>query len=546
MGTRECGQHVRGHRRIVGMLFLVFLLSIMYTADVKADTVESIQFQKYGKTLTITKGETKKLKLSITPYGAQKASVKWSSSNSNIVSVTKNGKIRGLKKGTAKITAKAMDGSKKKVKLTVTVGKKVKKITIKNVSKNATLVVGEKLTLKAGVSPKKASNGKVIWSSSNETVATVDSKGKVTAVAPGTVEIKAEAADGSGVKAVAKLNIISDVKSVKIVPKGKSIYWTATSGSEIMVKANTSISLDTVLTRTSGSKQGKVTVEWSSSNIRLAEVSEKGVVKVKGTGVVYIRAKAQDKTASITITIRSLNTSDCGFVAHRGRLDLAPENSLSAVRLALSGEYQSTEIDIWKTIDDEFVLLHDGQLERMCKVSKHVSDMSLAEATSYRIVSGSGIKDYPNEFIPSLDQVLRILSTYPGKNLRIEIKQELSEDMLIKLLQKIEQYGLEEQVTLITFYENNIVNIRKLKEYGGDTIPMEYLTTNPDYAITHVCIPYEAGLNALYTKISAEHVSQIHNYGLKVNVWTVTDFATAYRMVKTLKVDYITTDNQFF
>ena len=62
-------------------------------------------------------------------------------------------------------------------------------------------------TLKAVVSPASAANRKVTWKSSNKKIATVNSKGKVTAKKAGTVKITATAKDGSKKKAVIKIKI---------------------------------------------------------------------------------------------------------------------------------------------------------------------------------------------------------------------------------------------------------------------------------------------------------------------------------------------------
>ena len=69
---------------------------------------------------------------------------------------------------------------------------------------------GEKVTLSYQVKPKKATNKKVVWSSSNTKYATVNSKGVVTAKKAGigkTVTITAKATDGSGKKATIKIKI---------------------------------------------------------------------------------------------------------------------------------------------------------------------------------------------------------------------------------------------------------------------------------------------------------------------------------------------------
>ena len=88
---------------------------------------------------------------------------------------------------------------------------KVTRITL-NKSK-LFLKKGKSGTIKATISPSKASNKTVKWSSSNNKIATVSSKGKVKGVKAGTVIITAKAADGSGVKAVCKVIVSSPSSS---------------------------------------------------------------------------------------------------------------------------------------------------------------------------------------------------------------------------------------------------------------------------------------------------------------------------------------------
>ena len=73
----------------------------------------------------------------------------------------------------------------------------------------ATLTTGENLTLTATITPSDADINLISWSSSNPTIATVDTMGKVTAVAPGTATITATATDGSDVTASCEVNVIA-------------------------------------------------------------------------------------------------------------------------------------------------------------------------------------------------------------------------------------------------------------------------------------------------------------------------------------------------
>ena len=125
---------------------------------------------KLDKTsLTLTKGKTYTLKTAVT--GTNKA-VSWSSSNSSIASVDKNGKVTAKTKGTATITAK-IDSVSASCKVTVN---EPAKTTIKLDKTKVTLGAGEPCTLKATVSPSQ----KVTWTSSNPKLVKVDSNGKLT------------------------------------------------------------------------------------------------------------------------------------------------------------------------------------------------------------------------------------------------------------------------------------------------------------------------------------------------------------------------------
>jgi uncharacterized protein YjdB len=82
----------------------------------------------------------------------------------------------------------------------VTVGQGVAPVNSVSVTPSAiTLTAGQTKQLSATVLPVYADNKSVVWSSSNNSIATVSSGGKVTAKSAGTVTIKATAQDGSGV-----------------------------------------------------------------------------------------------------------------------------------------------------------------------------------------------------------------------------------------------------------------------------------------------------------------------------------------------------------
>ncbi len=156
--------------------------------------VESIKVSNTSITLKV--GATKKITATITPKNASNTTITWTSSNTKVATVDKSGNIKGIKEGTATITA-TIDGAKATVKVTVT-GTSTVSVTGVNVNKTkVTLKVGSIETIIATVSPTNATNKSVSWTSSNNAIATVDSNGLITAVGKGTATITVTTADGN-------------------------------------------------------------------------------------------------------------------------------------------------------------------------------------------------------------------------------------------------------------------------------------------------------------------------------------------------------------
>lgn len=187
------------------------VLSVPVSAKAKKGSITKVAVTNLpAKTLTLKKGKKKTLKFKVTKKGKISKALAYKSSNKKVVTVSKKGVVKAKKKGKATVTAYAKANKKKKVAIKVIVGTPVTKIKLNKTK--ATLKVKKTLKLKATVTPKKASNKKVIWKTSNKKIATVSSAGKVTAKKKGTAKITATAADGSGKKATAKITVKAAAK----------------------------------------------------------------------------------------------------------------------------------------------------------------------------------------------------------------------------------------------------------------------------------------------------------------------------------------------
>ena len=176
-------------------------LTAKITVKVNPITITKIKLNKTSATLS--KGDTLNLKVTITPSNATNQSLTWSSSNTKIVKVSADGKVTALKNGTATITCKAANGKTATCKITV------KNIPVTGIKLDKTSVLADKgavFTVKATFSPTNATNKNIKWTTSDKSVATVSSSGKVTAVSPGVCQITATTSDG-GYTAVCMITV---------------------------------------------------------------------------------------------------------------------------------------------------------------------------------------------------------------------------------------------------------------------------------------------------------------------------------------------------
>lgn len=161
------------------------------TTEYQETAVQLTEFFVVASQNQVTKGETAQLTLTIKPDNYPNKDVTWSSSNDATATVDENGVVTTLEVGTVTITATLKSDPTVSSSVTIVVNPiKVSKITVNGYDKDY-LVKGGTVTLTTTIEPSDAANKSIVWSSSNEKVATVDQNGRVTAVGQGTVSIKA-------------------------------------------------------------------------------------------------------------------------------------------------------------------------------------------------------------------------------------------------------------------------------------------------------------------------------------------------------------------
>ena len=244
--------------RIRNVLRLLFVIALVFALTLPLDTYGATKLNKSKATVRI--GKTVKLKVK-----AAKKKVKWSSSNKAIAKVSKSGKVKGLKVGMVKITAKTGG---------TTLVCKVKVIPKPSLSKTSiTLSKGGSETLTVNYPTKT-----VKWSSSNKKVAKVNNKGKVVAISEGTAKITAKCGNYRCV--------------CKVVVKKKP----AISKTKMDLQIGKSATLEIL------NWNGVVT--WTSSNPAVVTVDGRGKVTAVGVGGSIITATCGNYTFNCKVTVK--------------------------------------------------------------------------------------------------------------------------------------------------------------------------------------------------------------------------------------------------
>ena len=262
---------------------------------VTKSVIEVTELKLDSTAVELEEGEDVTFTVTVLPDDATIKNVIWTSSDETVATVDKDGKVTAVKEGTATITAQSTDGSKRSASCEITVKKPIVLVSeIKLDNASLSLEEGASKAITATVKPTDATDKSLTWKSSDETVATVDATGKVTALKEGTVIITAQAADGSEVTAECKVTVSKKV-----------VYATDVSISNStlsLVEGETS----TLTAKVAPNNATNNAVNWSSNNTSVATVDKNGKVTAIKAGVAVITATAADgsgKSASCKLTV---------------------------------------------------------------------------------------------------------------------------------------------------------------------------------------------------------------------------------------------------
>ncbi len=269
----------------------------VYTNSSSKVVVTSIELSNNGLSMYV--GDTKKLSATILPSNASNKSVTWSSSNSSVVTVDNNGNVVARNSGTALIKVIASNGVYASCNVTVSqkgstpvptpsTKPQIEKLVISN--NKLSVKVGEIKKIEYRIEPSNGEIKSINWSSSNTSVATVDSNGNVTGKKNGSAEVTLNI---NG-------NLIGKI-TINVNPKITGINLKSSSSISLKVGNTSQISVETI-----PSNSG-VKITYSSNNNHVT-VSNTGLIKAVSSGASVITIKADTHTKTINVTVSKEST----------------------------------------------------------------------------------------------------------------------------------------------------------------------------------------------------------------------------------------------
>ena len=319
---------------------------------------------------------TLQLTATVLPTTTSNPSVSWSSSNTSVATVSSTGLVTAKSTGNAVITAKTSDGTNLSATCNITVKRLATSISLNKTS--ATLYLDQTVQLTATVSPNNATDRSVVWSSSDNSIATVSSTGLVSAIATGNATITATTADGSNLSATCEITVNAYVTSLTL------------DQSEVTILEGDTITLTPTILPTFATNQ---TIYWSSNNTGVATVNN-GVVVGRSGGETTITARTADGSNLYAYcqvkVIPNFDISMPNLSHLRGSV-----NNKYDLTVDLANRYDITGMQFDIQLPDGVTIAKDNNgeydilLDDYRKTRNHTATASLIGYNTYRILVSS-------------------------------------------------------------------------------------------------------------------------------------------------------------
>ena len=226
-------------------------------------------------------------------------------------------------------------------------------------------------------------------------------------------------------------------------------------------------------------------------------------------------------------------------IGHRGNPSLAPENTLSSIRMAHDVGAKCVEIDVVLLGDGNLVIHHDQSLKRCTNGKGRLLQSSLTDIR--KLDAGSWFSpDFSGESIPTLEEALVLIQKLGlGLNLEIKMYKHSAKALVDPILATLRQHWKRADPLIISSFDHKVLCQcnEKAPEYGlghlFKKLPLNWLRQAKD-------------VNAVTIHVDCDHLMQVRvqdakSEGYELYCFTVNDRKTAEKLWS-FGVDGIFTD----
>ena len=224
--------------------------------------------------------------------------------------------------------------------------------------------------------------------------------------------------------------------------------------------------------------------------------------------------------------LEKLSVKPFAVVGHRGAKGECAENTLPCIEHAVKIGVDIVEVDVRETKDGELIILHDEDFKRVAGVDLKPKDLTLKEIKER-------IRIYGKHEVPTLSEVLDFIKG-TDVGIFIEIKEPPTTTKIVSL---VEEYSLENRVSLISFYSEALEGVKAL----NPKLITGLIYIKPQNAIIKAK-EIKAKLILPYYKVATpKAVAFAHRLKLKVVSWVINDESSFERSYNA-NVDAMATD----
>jgi len=219
--------------------------------------------------------------------------------------------------------------------------------------------------------------------------------------------------------------------------------------------------------------------------------------------------------------------------AHRGVSTRAPENTLAAVRDAISAGADYVETDVQLSKDDVLVIAHDSDFSRLGGVAKKVWDLTYDEIRAIPL-GGRATPEFRNEITPTLDALLVETKGRIKVNIELKYYGNHQPGLARKVVEAVRTRGMLDQVVIQCLEYEPLLEVRRL----APEVPGGYLLSLNAREPSRLKVDF---LSVEQKRLDRAFIQQAHRRGQQVYAWTI-NTAEDIRRLLDLGIDGVITD----